>query len=439
MPARQLQLAAFSILALFLSLFPFLWNRRFQRHMALCHPISWYPGFRSLYGSKDAFKRRISDTRVVVMGDIHGMNEPFKALLDKLSFDPASDVLLHVGDIIAKGPHEDSMSILAYMTTHNVTGVRGNHDQMVIEWRAWLEWIGQLDGGSHFLTQFHAKVDEADPDDPEAWAEKHIRKTKKQSKWWKRIPRGWKILSDHYRIARAMSDAEYQYLLSLPLVLHAPAVHAFIAHAGVLPSDPRYAPYHRRQPLARVPMLPGGDKRDRSNPEKTLPVLRRLQEAALLTEVPQNADPWVTLNMRGVLKDNSITRTKDGEPWADIWNRDMSSCAGFSQYMHLTKHDKMVLPCYPATAIYGHAASRGLDVKRWSVGLDTGCVYGRRLSALVLESTLLLDSSKSQSQSQSQTFGGKVDNEVDIEARKKKAIPFGDGEARIIDISCKLK
>ncbi|KAF8206389.1 hypothetical protein K438DRAFT_1931587 [Mycena galopus ATCC 62051] len=269
-------------------------------------------------------------------------------------------------------------------------------------------------GGESFLADFHAKVDSAGPDDPKPGRKSTSRNTEQ---WWKHIPKGWKILSDHYRVARAMSDTEYQYLLSLPLVLHVPAAHVFIAHGGVLPSDPRYAPFHRRQPLARVPVLPGGGKHGRTHPEKTLPLLRRLQEAAVLTDVPQNADPWVTLNMRGVLKDNSITRTKKGEPWADIWNHDMSLCEGFDQHMHLTKHDKTALPCYPATVVYGHAAARGLDVKRWSVGLDSGCIYNRRLSALVL--------------------GPRSEGSMDIiESRKKQTIPFGDGEGRIVDISC---
>jgi len=36
--------------------------------------------------------------------------------------------------------------------------------------------------------------------------------------------------------------------------------------------------------------------------------------------------------------------------------------------------------------VYGHDANRGLCVSRHFVGLDTGCVYGRRLSALILPS-----------------------------------------------------
>lgn len=42
------------------------------------------------------------------------------------------------------------------------------------------------------------------------------------------------------------------------------------------------------------------------------------------------------------------------------------------------------LKCRPSTVVYGHSASRGLDIKRWAKGLDTGCLYGRKLSALVL-------------------------------------------------------
>ncbi|KAG8899654.1 hypothetical protein FRB99_006522, partial [Tulasnella sp. 403] len=39
---------------------------------------------------------------------------------------------------------------------------------------------------------------------------------------------------------------------------------------------------------------------------------------------------------------------------------------------------------HPTAVFYGHSASRGLDVKRWSTGIDTGCIYGRRLTALVI-------------------------------------------------------
>ncbi|KAJ7227223.1 Metallo-dependent phosphatase-like protein [Mycena pura] len=359
--------------------------------------------------------------RVIVLGDVHGMYEPFQALLDQVSYDPSADVLVHVGDIITKGPPKGSLAVLSYMAHHNITGVRGNHDQKVIEWRSWLEWVRKL-GGARWLAQFHAAAHAADPADPERWAAKYLKASK--SRWSRTIPRGWKPLSEHYRLASDMSSAEYEYLLSLPLVLHAPSAHVFVAHAGVLPSDPHYKPTHRRQPLARVPAFPDGYEGGQGNSEEARALLRRVQEAAVLAHVPQNGDPWVTLNMRGVLADRSITRDQDGTPWAEVWNYEMGLCTGFEP----RRQREAKLPCYPATVVYGHAAFRNLDIKRWSVGLDSGCVYNRRLSALVLDYHL-----------RNTTFEGEVKTNDQVVAgqKKRKTIPFGEGSALVVDVECK--
>lgn len=57
----------------------------------------------------------------------------------------------------------------------------------------------------------------------------------------------------------------------------------------------------------------------------------------------------------------------------------MSRCDGFEHGLsfdddHTTSKKQKALPCHPSTVVYGHAASRGLDIKRWTVGLDSGCV-----------------------------------------------------------------
>lgn len=35
--------------------------------------------------------------------------------------------------------------------------------------------------------------------------------------------------------------------------------------------------------------------------------------------------------------------------------------------------------------VYGHDAGNSLNIREYTMGLDSGCVYGRKLSALVIE------------------------------------------------------
>jgi hypothetical protein len=208
------------------------------------------------------------------------------------------------------------MSVLSFMARHNITGVRGNHDQKVIEWRGWIDWVSSFHEGQAWLKRIEAqwekrrKHGQSDLDDF-LDDEKNAMDARDKT-WWKLIPRDWKLLGDHYRIARAMSNEEYDYLLKLPVKIYIPSAHAYIVHAGILPSDPHY-PYHdaKRQPLARIPKL-RHTVEEPAVPEKIekgplTERLRYLQEIGVLTKVPQNTDPWVSLNMRTV-KDNEVSR-----------------------------------------------------------------------------------------------------------------------------------
>jgi hypothetical protein len=375
--------------------------------------FSQYNGLHTL--SKDEYPIDDRHRRVIVVGDIHGTDKSFHALLDKLSYNAHSDQLIHVGDIVAKGTHRGSLAVLSYMSTHNVTGVRGNHDQKVIEWRAWMNWVRHLPGGKDWLVELELRADkQADEKGvvSENWIEQDMGPSRK---WRKKIPDGWRMYSDHYNVARDMSEKDYAYLLSLPLILHVPTAHTYIVHAGLLPYDPTRDQTHRRQPLSHVPAL-----LHRKLDEVRL---RLLQEEALLRDIPQNNDPWATLNMRSVKKDHTVTKSaKSGTPWSDIWNEAMGHCAGFDKKAWKENMRGKSLPCRPSTVVYGHAASRGLDIKRWSFGTDSGCVYGRRLSALVLGSSSHLTSSE---------------GNVDEENQALVSIPYGDDvRGQIVSVKC---
>ncbi|SRR6266702_4835608 len=99
-----------------------------------------------------------------------------------------------------------------------------------------------------------------------------------------------------------MSKSDYNYLRSLPLVLHLPSEHAFLAHGGLLPYDPTHPISSKRQPLAHLPKLPSAFVGD------SVATLRNAQELAILNDIKQNNDPWAVLNIRNLRNDNTVSR-----------------------------------------------------------------------------------------------------------------------------------
>ena len=74
----------------------------------------------------------------------------------------------------------------------------------------------------------------------------------------------------------------------------------------------------------------------------------------------EDQDTEVMVNLRSVRRDGSCSSSNyDGVPWGSLWPG-------------------------PEEVVFGHNASRGLQ--RWplATGLDTGCVYGKSLTAYLL-------------------------------------------------------
>lgn len=99
-----------------------------------------------------------------------------------------------------------------------------------------------------------------------------------------------------------------------------------------------------------------------------LPLALRLPEhnviavhAGLVPGVPLEAQARENvLTMRSLREDGTATkRVREGIPWAERWTG-------------------------PEHVVFGHDAIRGLQRLPFATGLDTGCAYGRQLTALVL-------------------------------------------------------
>lgn len=69
--------------------------------------------------------------RDFVVGDIHGHFKLLASLLEKVDFNTQQDRLFCVGDLIDRGP--DSIDVLKWLSEPWFYGVRGNHEQMLID------------------------------------------------------------------------------------------------------------------------------------------------------------------------------------------------------------------------------------------------------------------------------------------------------------------
>ena len=65
-----------------------------------------------------------------VVGDIHGHFNLLEKLLDQVNFDPASDRIFSVGDLIDRGP--ESELALTYLDRKWFHAVRGNHEELLM-------------------------------------------------------------------------------------------------------------------------------------------------------------------------------------------------------------------------------------------------------------------------------------------------------------------
>lgn len=136
--------------------------------------------------------------------------------------------------------------------------------------------------------------------------------------------------------------------------------HVLRWRAGKMPEGKRLKPEHRQ-------VLETLEDADWEYLE-ALPLYRRFPELNVLAVhaglVPgvalEEQSPEHLLNLRSLAPDGTPSKRVDGgEPWASRWKG-------------------------PELVIFGHDAMRGLQRHPHALGLDSGCVYGGRLTAYVL-------------------------------------------------------
>ncbi|MBF0589359.1 MAG: symmetrical bis(5'-nucleosyl)-tetraphosphatase [Magnetococcales bacterium] len=262
---------------------------------------------------------------IYAIGDVHGCYGSLKRLLERIHFNPQQDRLLFVGDLINRGP--DSLDVVRFVQDLGERAVvlMGNHE-------AWI--IGALCGNTLPFFQDYLQT-----------------------------LKGSKEL-----------DTMFDWWRGLPFIHQEPELGITMVHAGLHPHWSMATCLERAEALHQLFM----------NPSRLTQLMQSFPDR-LIEEDPGTEDPVRQAQFDLALFTRIRLCTAQG---ALLWPRNRS---GLSPYQ-APKGGNIYQPWYQQRrwvpgehVIYGHWAAAGLTLHAHCTGLDAGCVYGGRLSALRLD------------------------------------------------------
>ncbi|KAL2760026.1 hypothetical protein ACRALDRAFT_1067319 [Sodiomyces alcalophilus JCM 7366] len=291
--------------------------------------------------------------RLLIIGDVHGMRAKLEELLDKADYSPSrGDRVILAGDLINKGP--DSAGVLHLAMQLNATGVRGNHEDRVL--RTWA-------GAEAARTLADANGEDADA----AVAEYEGRLSGNER--------------DALQTARTLTPEQRAWSAALPVTLRLgdlPGLgEAAVVHAGMVPGvaideqDP-WAMYNVRSLLridedgefASEEEGAAFDKAIRTKLRDTTPGMEEPSDDRIAAVRREMLELYGGRAGGGFVP----TDTNDGQWWVEVWNE-----------VQRANPEGETLALF-----YGHDSKRGINIRDYSFGLDSRCVDGGKLTALVL-------------------------------------------------------
>lgn len=263
--------------------------------------------------------------RLIIVGDVHGMKDALLHLLAKVNFDKKYDHLILAGDMISKGP--DSPGVVDLAMKLGASGVRGNHEDRII--LAHADMVAQ-----------HKDL-EMDTPGPNEDSEKVIDGLEEAS-----------FSHGDYKdraLVRALGEKRIRWLKKCPVILRVGHLQGMeqvvVVHAGLAP----------------------GVELEKQDPSMVMNM------RTMIDGVPSDERSGKYWNKVGFV---STPTYRDHPPWAfsnsnthQVWN----------------KHQKKLPKKERTTVIYGHDSKRGLQLEKYSMGIDTGCLKSGKLTAVVIE------------------------------------------------------
>lgn len=298
-------------------------------------------------------------------------------LLKKVDFNGETDHLIATGDMISKGP--DSAGVIDTLLSINASAVRGNHEDRIL-----------------LASNSRRRVKRTEAQSPILASEPT-----------ESLPQAFSSRPKDEALLETLKRHHLKYLHSLPLILQIPRLSF---------------------PKARPTQI---DAQSKKHPKATITHPIYVVHGGLVPAVPlTHQDPYAVMNMRSIEPSTHMpSANRDyGVPWERIWGWYQARVAK-GKYVRVLdgeedqdaslseKHDGTTdaqddeqieqqgwrhwwnrwfgrnrrggggakwRKQRPAVVVYGHDSKRGLNLHKWSKGLDSGCVSGGRLTALIV-------------------------------------------------------
>lgn len=244
--------------------------------------------------------------RLLLVGDIHGHYNEFKALLKKMKYNKKTDYLLVLGDFISKGP--DSFKVLNFLIDNNIDCIIGNHEYDILNNYADYHRIEspRFNSSTNGVPKY--SINSNFNNDPDYLLAKKLK------------PKHVKYINK-CSVIKKLWDRPLETLLGDSYG----AGHGIAVHAGI---------------------------------RWDLPL--------------QEQDPIDNIEMRYYLKpyfnETSSEPNENTVGWPRIYNHKQEELNFVNQ----------------TVVFYGHNARKGLNLKAFTNGIDTGCDGGNKLTGLVL-------------------------------------------------------
>jgi predicted phosphodiesterase len=139
-----------------------------------------------------------------------------------------------------------------------------------------------------------------------------------------------------------LTEEDHRYLKSLPYTITMPSLKAMVVHAGIVPT--------------------------KEITDQTEFDMMMMRNVVVSDEEEEDGAAAAAAAGGGGLK--ALIHEEEGRPWAQVWNEvaQKKAAAGES----------------PPHIYFGHDAKRLMQRYEYATGLDTGCCYGKHLSAMLL-------------------------------------------------------